>query len=180
VLGIRVLWFQRDKEHISHLYVSPMLTARSGSTHGYDIVDPTRVNPELGGEDGLRRLVARLREAGMGLIADMAPNHMGVGSENPWWQHVLEWGRESRYADWFDIDWESPDLALRGKILAPFLGQAFGDALSGGDLKLQFDKSSGKIFAGYYAHRFPLAPATYAQVLRNAGSPGLEPVVTAF
>jgi (1->4)-alpha-D-glucan 1-alpha-D-glucosylmutase len=128
----------------------------------------------------LRRLVARLREAGMGLIADMAPNHMGVGSENPWWQHVLEWGRESRYADWFDIDWESPDLALRGKILAPFLGQAFGDALSGGDLKLQFDKSSGKIFAGYYAHRFPLAPATYAQVLRNAGSPGLEPVVTVF
>jgi (1->4)-alpha-D-glucan 1-alpha-D-glucosylmutase len=164
----------------SHFYVSPMLTARSGSAHGYDIVDPAQINPELGGEDGLRRLVARLREAGMGLIADIVPNHMGVGSENPWWQDVLEWGCESPYADWFDIEWESPDPALRGKILAPFLGQAYGDVLSSGDLKLQFDKSSGKIFAGYYAHRFPLAPATYAQVLRSSASPSLEPAAIAF
>jgi (1->4)-alpha-D-glucan 1-alpha-D-glucosylmutase len=81
-----------------------MLTARSGSTHGYDIVDPTRINPELGDEEGLRRFVACLRESGMGLIADIVPNHMGVGSENRWRQHVLEHGRGSPYAHWFDID----------------------------------------------------------------------------
>ena len=78
---------------ISHLYLSPILTARLGSTHGYDIVDPTQINAELGGEEGFRRLVQALRKAGMGLIIDIVPNHMGVGgSENPWWQHVLEWG----------------------------------------------------------------------------------------
>jgi (1->4)-alpha-D-glucan 1-alpha-D-glucosylmutase len=165
---------------ISHLYASPMLTARSGSTHGYDIVDPTRINPELGGEEGLRRLVARLRQSGMGLIADIVPNHMGVGSENPWWQHVLEHGRESPYAGWFDIDWETPDAALSGKVLAPFLGQAYGDALFAGELTLRFDESNGKIYVGYYAHRFPLSIASYAHVLRTAGSPRLEPVIIAF
>ncbi|MDB5730039.1 MAG: treY, partial [Noviherbaspirillum sp.] len=165
---------------ISHLYASPMLAARAGSTHGYDIVDPTRINPELGGEDGLRRLVARLRDEGMGLIADIVPNHMGGGRENPWWQHVLEWGPESPYARWFDIDWESPDPALRGKMLAPFLGQPYGDALHAGELKLGFDQDSGKIFVEYYSNRFPLSPASCAHVLRTAGSPYLEPVITAF
>src|SRR5690606_22795934 len=95
---------------ISHLYLSPILTARPGSMHGYDIVDPTRINPELGGEPALRRLVQKLRGAGMGLIADIVPNHMGVGgADNPWWLHVLAWGRRSRYARWFDIEWNSPD-----------------------------------------------------------------------
>jgi (1->4)-alpha-D-glucan 1-alpha-D-glucosylmutase len=165
---------------VSHLYASPMLAARAGSTHGYDIVDPTRINPELGGEEALRRLVARLREEGMGLIADIVPNHMGGGRENPWWQHVLEWGPESQYARWFDIDWESPDPALRGKVLAPFLGKPYGEALLAGELKLGFDPGSGKIFVEYYSNRFPLSPASCAHVLRTAGAPYLEPVITAF
>ena len=120
---------------ISHLYASPLLKARPGSTHGYDIVDHDQINPELGGEPALRRLVAALRRAGMGLILDIVPNHMGVGgADNAWWLDVLEWGRASPYAEFFDIDWEPPDPALHGRMLAPFLGDPYGEALANGDL----------------------------------------------
>ncbi len=165
---------------ISHIYASPILTARHGSTHGYDIVDPTRINPELGGEEGLRRLVARLRAAGMGLILDIVPNHMGIGPENPWWQHVLEWGLKSPYARWFDIDWQPADETLQGKVMAPFLGQPYGDALHAGEIGLRFDERRGKLFVSYYDHRFPIAPADYAHVLRAAGSERLATAIAAF
>ena len=122
---------------ISHLYASPILTARAGSMHGYDVVDPTRVNPELGGEPGLRSLVAALRNAGLGIIVDIVPNHMAVGGmENPWWSDVLQHGQASRYATFFDIDWNSADPALRGKVLAPFLGEPYGEALRSGAITL--------------------------------------------
>lgn len=165
---------------VSHIYASPILTARSGSTHGYDIVDPTRINPELGGEDGLKRFVARIREAGMGLILDIVPNHMGVGAENPWWQHVLEWGQHSPYARWFDIDWRPADETLHGKLLAPFLGQPYGDVLQSGEIKLQFDGARGKFFVSYYAHRFPVAAADYAGILRAALTDRLVPIIATF
>lgn len=169
-----------QKLGVSHIYASPILTARRGSTHGYDMVDPTRINAELGGEEGLRRLVARIREAGMGLILDIVPNHMGIGPENPWWQHVLEWGQDSPYARWFDIDWHPMDETLHGKVMAPFLGQPYGDVLSAGEITLQFDDTRGKLFASYYAHRFPIAPADYANVLRAADSERLAPAIEAF
>ncbi|RZI42448.1 malto-oligosyltrehalose synthase [Herbaspirillum sp. HC18] len=165
---------------ISHIYSSPILTARSGSTHGYDIVDPTRINPELGGEEGLRRLVARIREAGMGLILDIVPNHMGIGPENPWWQHVLEWGQASPYARWFDIDWQPADETLHGKVMAPFLGQPYGDVLQSGDIALQYDALRGRFFVAYYAHRFPVAPADYAAILRAADSAPLAATIATF
>jgi (1->4)-alpha-D-glucan 1-alpha-D-glucosylmutase len=165
---------------ISHIYASPILTARRGSTHGYDIVDPTRINPELGGEEGLRRLVAQIRQANMGLILDIVPNHMGVGPENPWWQHVLEWGQDSPYARWFDIDWQPVDETLHGKVMAPFLGKPYGDVLAAGEIVLQFDESRGKLFAAYYSHRFPIAPADYAGILRSAGSDRVAPAIAAF
>ncbi|HEY0844258.1 MAG TPA: malto-oligosyltrehalose synthase [Noviherbaspirillum sp.] len=165
---------------ISHIYASPILTARSGSTHGYDIVDPTRINPELGGEEGLRRFVARIRAAGMGLILDIVPNHMGVGPENPWWQHVLEWGQGSPYASWFDIDWRPADETLHGKVMAPFLGKPYGDVLRDGEITLQYDAARGKFFAGYYAHRFPIAPADYAGILRMAMSDRLIAAIGTF
>jgi (1->4)-alpha-D-glucan 1-alpha-D-glucosylmutase len=165
---------------VSHIYASPILTARRGSTHGYDIVDPTRINPELGGEEELRRLVARLRAAGMGLILDIVPNHMGIGPENPWWQHVLEWGLGSPYARWFDIDWQPADETLQGKVMAPFLGQPYGDALQAGEIGLTFDERRGKLFVSYFDHRFPVAPADYASVLRAAGSERLAPAIAAF
>jgi (1->4)-alpha-D-glucan 1-alpha-D-glucosylmutase len=156
---------------ISHLYLSPLLTARSGSTHGYDIVDPTRINPELGGEPALHRLVARLREAGMGLIVDIVPNHMGVGgADNPWWLDVLEWGRYSNYARWFDIDWNSPDPTLNGKIMLPFLGDQYAQILRSPDLKLTFDESVGSLYFSYFSHRFPVAPGSYSWILRLGGA----------
>lgn len=108
---------------ISHLYASPITTARAGSLHGYDVTDHTRINPELGGEQGLRRLVDALRREKLGLIADIVPNHMAASLENAWWADVLRHGRDSRYARYFDIDWESEDPELRGKVFLPWLAQ---------------------------------------------------------
>jgi (1->4)-alpha-D-glucan 1-alpha-D-glucosylmutase len=155
---------------ISHLYASPLLKARSGSTHGYDIVDHNQINPELGGEPALRDLVAELRRHGMGLILDIVPNHMGVGgADNAWWLDVLEWGRSSAYADFFDIDWDPPDSSLRGRMLAPFLGAPYGQALEQGELKLDFDPEDGRIYLDYYGSRFPINPRDYAAVLLGEG-----------
>ena len=157
---------------ISHIYASPIFRARPGSTHGYDIVDHTQINPELGGEDALRRLVARLREHGMGLILDIVPNHMGVGgADNAWWLDVLEWGRASPFAEFFDIDWDPPDNTLRGRMLAPFLGDAYGLVLQRGELKLKFDPSDGRLFIDYYGNRFPVSPRDYSAVLLGEGGP---------
>ncbi len=165
---------------ISHLYASPLLTARAGSTHGYDIVDHGTVNPELGGEDALRRMVAALRTHGMGLILDIVPNHMGVGgNDNAWWLDVLEWGRASPSAEYFDIDWDPPDPTLRGRLLAPFLGNAYGECLANGELTLRFDERDGRFFAGYYDHRFPINPRDYASILLTVGGP-LETPARAF
>jgi len=153
---------------ISHLYASPLMTARSGSAHGYDIIDHAHVNPELGGQDTLRRLVAALRSRDMGLILDIVPNHMAVGgNDNAWWLDVLEWGPHSRYARFFDIDWQSTAPALRGKVLAPFLGEPYGGCLGRGTIALRFDQADGRLFASYYHHRFPIKLASYAELLRG-------------
>ena len=165
---------------ISHLYVSPILTARAGSMHGYDVVDHSTVNPELGGEEELRKLVAELRKAGMGLIVDIVPNHMAVGgNDNRLWLDVLEWGMHSRYADFFDIDWDVPDPALKNRLLAPFLGKPYGEALQSGEISLHFDKTAGRFAFHYYEHRFPLSPSTYA-VLLNLGNGELAPLARHF
>jgi len=149
---------------ISHVYSSPILTARAGSIHGYDVVDPTTVNPELGGETGLREFVAVLRKAGLGLIVDIVPNHMAVGgSDNPWWTDLLRHGRASRYADFFDVDWESDDPGLRGKLLAPFLGRAYGEALDAGDIRLA-QAPSGEPEIRYFDSAFPIDPTDYAHI----------------
>jgi (1->4)-alpha-D-glucan 1-alpha-D-glucosylmutase len=155
---------------VSHLYASPLFAARPGSTHGYDVIDPNRVNPELGGEAALRRLVTDLRENGMGLILDIVPNHMAVGGGsgvggNAWWQDVLEWGRESPYAAFFDIDWQPPARHLRGKVLAPFLGRPYAQCLAAGEIGLAFASDEGRLFVTYCEHRFPLAPRDYPTVL---------------
>lgn len=148
---------------VSHIYASPLLASRSGSAHGYDGVDPTRLDPERGDEAALERLVKRLRERNMGLIMDIVPNHVAVGgSENQWWQDVLRWGRQSRYADFFDIDWESYDPLLKGKVLVPFLGQPYGEALSSGDLKLGWEDG---FHVDYHEHRFPIDPRTFNLIL---------------
>src|ERR1700761_7532734 len=110
-----------DRLNVSHLYASPILKARAGSMHGYDVVDPTMINPELGGEETFRELVGELRTRGLGIIVDIVPNHMAVGcDDNIWWLDVLQRGQESAYAKFFDIDWNAP--ALSGKLLVPLLG----------------------------------------------------------
>ena len=155
---------------ISHVYSSPILTARAGSIHGYDVVDPTAVNPELGGEQGLRDFVAALRAAGLGLIVDIVPNHMAVGgSDNPWWTDLLRHGRSSRYADFFDVDWETDDPALRGKVLAPFLGRQYGEALAAGEIRLA-QSACGEPVVQYFDNAFPIDPADYPHIIER----GLE------
>ncbi|MFA5979329.1 MAG: malto-oligosyltrehalose synthase [Pseudomonas sp.] len=151
---------------ISHLYASPLLSARAGSMHGYDVVDPTTVNPELGDEAALRRLVAALRQHDMGLILDIVSNHMAVGgADNPWWLDLLEWGRLSPYCEFFDIQWHSPDPLLKGQLLMPFLASDYGEALQTGTLTLHFDAAHGSFSVEHYEHRFPICPQDYATIL---------------
>ncbi|MEN5311917.1 malto-oligosyltrehalose synthase [Pseudomonas koreensis] len=152
---------------ISHIYASPLLAARAGSMHGYDVVDPTQVNPELGGEPALRRLVSTLREHNMGLILDIVSNHMAVGGgDNPWWLDLLEWGRLSPYGEFFDIQWHSPDPLMEGQLLLPFLGSDYGVALQEGTLKLHFDAQQGRFHVEHYEHHFPICPNDYGELLK--------------
>ncbi|KHA70305.1 maltooligosyl trehalose synthase [Pseudomonas chlororaphis] len=153
---------------ISHIYASPLLAARAGSMHGYDVVDPTQVNPELGGEPALRRLVSTLREHNMGLILDIVSNHMAVGgNDNPWWLDLLEWGRLSPYGEFFDIQWHSPDPLMEGQLLLPFLGSDYGVALQEGTLKLLFNANTGSFYVEHYDHHFPICPSDYGEILKH-------------
>jgi (1->4)-alpha-D-glucan 1-alpha-D-glucosylmutase len=161
---------------ISHVYASPLLAARAGSRHGYDGVDPARVNPELGGEPALRRLAAELHAHGLGLILDIVPNHMAASTQNPWWEDVLTWGTRSRHAHWFDIDWQPQDPALHGKVLLPVLGRPYGEALDAGELSLALDAARGRLQLAYFERRFPLSPVGHAELLRAlAGPPPIGP-----
>lgn len=147
---------------ISHLYASPITVAQPGSTHGYDVVDPTRINPELGGEEGFRSLAAVLKAQGMGAIIDIVPNHMGVaGSRNEWWQDVLERGPASDYARFFDIDW-------RKKLLLPFLGTPLAQALAGDALELRRDEGGIAVWA-HGTHRFPVRPEDREKAAAQVG-----------
>jgi len=151
---------------ISHCYASPYLKARPGSLHGYDIIDHTALNPEIGSLEDFERFVAALRQRGMGQILDIVPNHMGVmGSDNCWWLDVLENGQASLYTDFFDIDWEPLKDELHGKLLVPVLGDHYGSVLERGGLRLMFDPQQGEFSIWYYEHRFPVDPATYPQII---------------
>src|ERR1700712_5462160 len=166
---------------ISHIYASPLLKARAGSMHGYDVVDPRHINPELGGEPALKRLVSTLREHGMGLILDIVSNHMAVGgADNPWWLDLLEWGRRSPYADFFDIQWNPPDPLLEGQLLLPFLSSDYGTVLQAGEIPLRFDAEHGTFHAEHYQHLFPINPATYAPLLKAAKRPELDELAQRF
>ena len=153
---------------ISHVYASPILQAGPGSTHGYDVVDHSRVNDELGGSAAYGRLLAALEAAGLGLIVDVVPNHMAVGGpENRWWWDVLENGPSSRYAGYFDVEWDSPESYLRNLVLLPVLGDQYGVALENGELRLVRD---GAWFAiAYGDQRFPVSPRSIDGVIRGAG-----------
>jgi len=154
---------------ISHLYASPFLKARPGSTHGYDIVDHNRLNPELGGADGFEQMSRALKDAGMGLILDFVPNHMGVGfSDNAWWLDVLEWGQKSPHAASFDIDWQGLPYREKPGVLLPILGRPYGDALDAGEIELRFDAGTGTFAAWYFEHKLPINPQRYDEIIRNS------------
>jgi len=166
---------------ISHVYASPLLKARSGSMHGYDVVDPTRINPELGGEEALQQLVEELHNHDMSLIVDIVSNHMAVGGDaNPWWLDVMEWGPMSPYADFFDIEWQSQDPLMQGQLLVPFLRTDYAEVLSSGEIKLHFDASAGSFYASHYEHHFPISPPCYAALLRVAENSELSELARSF
>src|SRR6516225_9428643 len=164
---------------ISHLYASPFLKARSGSPHGYDVVDHNSLNPELGGEEAFRRLAAALARADMGLILDFVPNHMGVHyADNPWWLDVLEWGQKSPSAASFDIDWQTLPAHPRGGVLIPILGSSYGEALERGEIELRYDAGEARFAVWYFEHRLPIAPDRYGEIVQKAvaeAGAGAEP-----
>ncbi|MGB3710925.1 MAG: malto-oligosyltrehalose synthase [Erythrobacter sp.] len=140
---------------VSHVYASPLAEARTGSTHGYDVTDPARIRAALGGEAALYALSADLRERGMGLILDIVPNHMAAHPENPWWRHVLEHGRDSEFAPFFDIDWTRHD----GRLLLPVLGTPLSEALDAGDIEI-VEGTSGPALRLYGEQDYPIAPGS--------------------
>ncbi|WP_157959890.1 malto-oligosyltrehalose synthase [Devosia submarina] len=156
---------------ISHAYLSPILKAQPGSTHGYDTVDHTLINPELGTIEAFRALVGALREAGLGVILDFVPNHMGVGGSENWlWLDVLKHGAGSQYADWFDINWTPARPDLHGKLMVPFLGSSYAEALHDGQLELRADKDGIAIWA-YGKEKLPIRPEDENEILDRYGSP---------
>jgi (1->4)-alpha-D-glucan 1-alpha-D-glucosylmutase len=172
-----------DALGITDVYASPFLKARPGSVHGYDVVDQTSINPEIGTEQDLASLHEALATRRMGLLVDIVPNHMCVGTnENVWWNDVLENGRRSRHADTFDIDWHPPKPELRDKVLLPVLGNQYGKVLEDGELKVC--ESGGALSVTYFDRRFPMGPASYSRVLEGvvgrlrAGHPGDEPAAS--
>lgn len=153
---------------VNHVYCSPYLKARPGSSHGYDIVDHNALNPEIGTQEDFEAFCAVLHAHDMGQILDLVPNHMGVmGADNQWWLDILESGPTSVYAPFFDIDWQPLKEELRGKVLLPILGRSYGDTLEDGELKLSFDETRGSFSVWYYHHRLPIAPREYPRLLRH-------------
>ena len=160
---------------ITHVYTSPILKARPGSTHGYDIVAHDLLNPELGDAAQFDAMVAAFNAAELKILLDFVPNHMGVGgADNPLWLDVLEWGSDSAYAGWFDIDWEPYRGYLHEKLLVPVLGDQYGIELDAGKLVLKLDEATGELAVwAYDRHKLPICPLTYGEVLGDA-HPTLE------
>jgi (1->4)-alpha-D-glucan 1-alpha-D-glucosylmutase len=153
---------------VSHVYCSPYLQAAPGSTHGYDVVDHSRVNDELGGPEAHARFCAAVADAGLGQVLDIVPNHMAVVAENAWWTDVLENGPASRWAGHFDVDWNPPERKLRNTVLVPVLGDHYGRVLDAGEIVVE--RTGGSFRVRYHDHVLPLAPPTYDALLEPAAS----------
>ena len=154
---------------ISDLYCSPYLRARPGSRHGYDIVDHTMLNPEIGTREDFDALADALSAHGMSQMCDVVPNHMAImGQDNAWWMDVLENGPASAYATFFDIEWHPQDRDLDGKVLVPVLGDPYGAVLERGELVLNFERETGTFAVRYHEHRFPLDPRECAPIVELA------------
>ncbi len=150
---------------VSHVYCSPYLRAKAGSTHGYDTCDHNEFSPDLGGEGAYRQFAAKLQEHGLGHLLDMVPNHMAASTQNPWWYDVLENGPNSPYAACFDIDWHPVKPELADKLLLPILGQRYGLALE--ERKLSIEFREGAFFLRYFDNELPLGPRTATPLLKD-------------
>ena len=152
---------------VSHVYLSPVLQAAPGSTHGYDVVDHSRVSDALGGAEGHGRLVKAIRAAGLGQVLDIVPNHMAItGPENRWWWDVLENGPSSRWAGHFDVTWDPPEEKLRNTVVLPILGDHFGRVLDRGEIRLERDGATFTV--RYFDHTLPVDPRSLAPLLEEA------------
>lgn len=151
---------------VSDCYVSPLFAARPGSTHGYDVTDHSKFNPELGTEENFVAFAQRLKAQNMGLMMDVVPNHMCIaGGGNRWWNDVLENGPSSQFANFFDIDWQPPKSDLNNKVLLPVLGEQYGRVLENQEITVSYHR--GAFFAHYYEMRLPIAPRTYTEILKR-------------
>ena len=158
---------------MSDLYASPVFSSRKGSSHGYDITDPTRLNPELGTAGEFDGLCQELKGRGMGLLLDIVPNHMSASSENPWWRDVLENGPASPYADFLDIDWDSSEKSLQHRVMLPILGAPLDQVIKNQELTVSLKKDGLRLH--YYDHLLPISLASYALILGyRLEKPGLK------
>ena len=150
---------------ISDIYASPIFKARKDSLHGYDIVDPTQINPQIGGKIGFDQLITKTQKYGLGWLQDIVPNHMSFDNENRLLMDILENGPRSKYYTFFDIQWDHPYEHLKGKLLAPFLGDLYGKCLDKNEIILNFDENGFNV--RFYESRFPLKVGSYAKVLSS-------------
>lgn len=149
---------------VTDLYLSPIYTASPGSLHGYDVIDHSRINPELGSEEEFAGLARHLHDQGMGVILDVVPNHMFILTQtNRFWYDVLENGPSSRFAQYFDIDWNPPKSDLTAKVLLPFLGDQYGRVLEAGEIRIAYQ--DGLFGASYYDLKLPVAPRSWPHIL---------------
>jgi (1->4)-alpha-D-glucan 1-alpha-D-glucosylmutase len=149
---------------VTTIYLSPIFKAQKGSTHGYDVVDPTKINPELGGERGFEKLVKETQNHNMNILLDIVPNHMAATLENPYWVDILENGQASTYSNFFDINWNSVFGPAENKLLLPILGKPFGITLENKEINISY--KNGKFYFNYYDKNFPVETKSYTQILR--------------
>ncbi|MGH7889595.1 MAG: alpha-amylase family glycosyl hydrolase, partial [Thermodesulfobacteriota bacterium] len=150
---------------VSDLYSSPIFRCKKASSHGYDVVDPNELNPELGSVDEFERLGRELEKRGMGIVQDIVPNHMAFDYENRMLMNILENGESSEYFNFFDIEWSHPYESASGKLLAPFLGRLYGECLEDGEIKLKYGNDGFSIT--YYDVKLPLKLESYTAIITH-------------
>src|SRR6266404_5377021 len=148
---------------ITDVYASPLLQAKKGSTHGYDVTDPSHLNSELGSNEEFDAMVQELQFHGMGLLLDLVPNHMAASGENPWWMDLLEDGPRSAYASYFDVDWHPPSRSLENRVLLPILGKPYAQVIEGRELLLSYAQSGFSLH--YFDFVLPIAVRSYGRIL---------------
>ena len=149
---------------ISDIYASPIFKSKKGSTHGYDVIDPNALNPELGSEADFWELTNERQKHNIGWLQDIVPNHMAFSSDNRMLMDIFENGSKSRFFNFFDIAWDHPDEILRGKVLVPILGRLYNKAVTSGKILLELNTHG--LGVRYYEHRLPIALASYSRVLK--------------